>query len=33
MILLRESGGINHFLVGVGLLQQPVEMLYTDGTP
>jgi ABC-type iron transport system FetAB ATPase subunit len=24
--------GDNHFLVRVGLLQQPVEMLYTDGT-
>jgi spermidine/putrescine transport system permease protein len=32
MILLRESGVINHFLVRVGLLQQPVEMLYTDVT-
>lgn len=32
MILLRESGVINHFLVGSGLLQRPVEMLYNDVT-
>ena len=32
MILLRESGVINHFLLKLGLLQQPVEMLYRDTT-
>ena len=32
MILLRESGVVNHFLVRFGLLQQPVEMLYNDIT-
>jgi spermidine/putrescine transport system permease protein len=32
MILLRESGVINHFLVGLGLLDKPVEMLYNDVT-
>jgi spermidine/putrescine transport system permease protein len=32
MILLRESGVINHFLVKIGLLQHPVEMLYNDIT-
>jgi len=32
MILLRESGVINHFLVKSGLLNQPVEMLYNDIT-
>jgi spermidine/putrescine transport system permease protein len=32
MILLRESGIINHFLTGVGILKQPVEMLYNDAT-
>jgi spermidine/putrescine transport system permease protein len=32
MILLRESGVINHFLIKLGVLQQPVEMLYTDAT-
>jgi spermidine/putrescine transport system permease protein len=30
MILLRESGVINHFLLKAGLLQHPVEMLYND---
>ncbi|MCG8633037.1 MAG: ABC transporter permease [Desulfobacterales bacterium] len=30
MILLRESGVINHFLMKFGLLNQPVEMLYND---
>ncbi len=30
MILLRESGVINHFLVGMGIIDQPVEMLYND---
>jgi spermidine/putrescine transport system permease protein len=32
MILLRESGVVNHFLVGAGILQAPVEMLYNDVT-
>lgn len=32
MILLRESGVINHFLTRLGLLNQPVEMLYNDVT-
>jgi len=32
MILLRESGVINHVLVGLGILQRPVEMLYNDIT-
>jgi spermidine/putrescine transport system permease protein len=32
MILLRESGVINHMLLRLGLVQQPVEMLYTDAT-
>jgi spermidine/putrescine transport system permease protein len=32
MILLRESGVLNHFLVHSGLLQRPVEMLYNDIT-
>ena len=32
MILLRESGIINHFLVAWGVLDQPVEMLYNDVT-
>jgi len=30
VILLRESGVINHFLVRIGILKQPVEMLYND---
>lgn len=30
MILLRESGVINHFLVAMGILDQPIEMLYND---
>ncbi len=30
MILLRESGVVNHFLVRLGLWAQPVEMLYND---
>jgi len=30
MILLRESGVINHILVNAGLLHKPVEMLYND---
>jgi len=32
MILLRESGVINHFLLKTGLLRQPIEMLYNDVT-
>ncbi len=32
MILLRESGVINHFLLKFGLLRHPVEMLYHDST-
>ncbi|ACN17599.1 PotB1 [Desulforapulum autotrophicum HRM2] len=32
MILLRESGVINHFLVSLGILDHPVEMLYNDAT-
>ncbi len=32
MILLRESGVINHFLIKIGLMSQPVEMLYRDAT-
>jgi spermidine/putrescine transport system permease protein len=30
MILLRESGVINHFLVRIGLINVPIEMLYND---
>ena len=32
MILLRESGVINHFLIKLGVMQQPIEMLYRDST-
>ena len=32
MILLRESGIINHFLTKLGILNQPIEMLYRDST-
>ncbi len=32
MILLRESGVVNHFLLKLGLIQAPVEMLYRDAT-
>ena len=32
MILLRESGILNHFLVSLGLFKQPVELLYNDAT-
>lgn len=32
MILLRESGVINHFMIKLGFLKQPVEMLYRDST-
>jgi len=30
MILLRESGVINHLLISAGLISTPVEMLYND---
>ncbi|MGW8195367.1 MAG: ABC transporter permease [Desulforhopalus sp.] len=30
MILLRESGVINHLLTSLGLLDAPIEMLYND---
>jgi len=30
MTLLRESGVINHFLIRLGILNQPIEMLYND---
>jgi spermidine/putrescine transport system permease protein len=32
MILLRESGVINHFLMKTGLWDKPIEMLYNDVT-
>jgi spermidine/putrescine transport system permease protein len=32
MILLRESGVINHFFLKFGILHHPVEMLYKDST-
>ncbi|MDX1809216.1 MAG: ABC transporter permease [Sulfurospirillaceae bacterium] len=32
MILLRESGVINYFLMKFGLIHQPIEMLYNDVT-
>jgi spermidine/putrescine transport system permease protein len=32
MILLRESGVINHFLLKFGILDHPIEMLYKDTT-
>jgi spermidine/putrescine transport system permease protein len=32
MILLRESGVINHFLLKLGILGKPIEMLYRDST-
>lgn len=32
MILLRESGVINHLLLKIGILNSPVEMLYNDAT-
>ena len=32
MILLRESGVINYFLLHFGLVQRPIEMLYNDAT-
>ncbi len=30
MILLRESGVFNHFLLSIGLIDVPIEMLYND---
>lgn len=32
MILLRESGVINYFLMKFGLIHRPIEMLYNDVT-
>jgi spermidine/putrescine transport system permease protein len=32
MILLRESGVINHFLIQIGIIHHPIEMLYNDIT-
>ena len=32
MIILRESGIINRVLVGLGIWQTPLEMLYTDAS-
>lgn len=32
MILLRESGVINHFLLIIGIVDQPIELLYNDVT-
>lgn len=32
MILLRESGVLNFFLMKLGILHRPVEMLYNDAT-
>lgn len=32
MILLRESGVINYFLMKLGILDTPIEMLYNDAT-
>ena len=32
MILLRESGVLNYFLVHLGILHKPVEMLYNDAS-
>ena len=32
MILLRESGVINHFMLKLGILDIPIEMLYRDST-
>lgn len=32
MLLLRESGIINSFLVNLGLLDEPIEMLYNDAS-
>ncbi|MCB4203489.1 ABC transporter permease [Deferribacterales bacterium Es71-Z0220] len=30
MILLRESGVVNHFLLKLGLINKPIELLYND---
>lgn len=32
MILLRESGVLNQFLVKIGIFEQPIELLYNDIT-
>ncbi len=32
MILLRESGVINYFLLKLGITHQPIEMLYNDAS-
>ncbi len=32
MILLRESGIINFFLLSLGIIETPIEMLYNDAT-
>jgi spermidine/putrescine transport system permease protein len=32
MILLRESGVLNYFLLSLGLIDVPIEMLYNDVT-
>ncbi|EMG35744.1 ABC-type spermidine/putrescine transport system, permease component I [Desulfocurvibacter africanus PCS] len=32
MILLRESGVLNHFMLALGLVHKPVEMLYNDAS-
>ncbi|MDX2495040.1 MAG: ABC transporter permease [Desulfuromusa sp.] len=32
MILLRESGVLNHFMLKIGLIDKPIEMLYNDAT-
>ncbi len=30
MILLGDHGVINHFLMGIGIINEPINMLYTD---
>ena len=32
IILLRESGVLNNFLVSIGLFEKPIELLYNDAT-
>ncbi len=32
MILLRESGVLNFFMLKIGLIDKPIEMLYNDAT-
>lgn len=32
MIILRESGVLNHLLVGMGIWEKPIELLYNDAT-